>query len=203
MKNEISRTLIKLVVILHAAVPLWVAAADADAVGSSSATQALGGPAYMLAPSDEIEVFVWKEEDLSRKITIRPDGGVSYPLVGEVQAAGRSVAELQNLMQERIRAYVPSAVVSVSLSKVAGYRIYVMGEVNNPGEFVLNHYVTVAQALTLADGLTPFAQQSDILIMRDQNGESSATKFNYKRFKRGKDLDRNIRLRAGDVVSVP
>ena len=103
----------------------------------------------------------------------------------------------------RDRAYVPSAVVSVSLTKVSGYRIYVMGEVNNPGEFVLNHYVTVAQALTLADGLTPFAKQSDILIMRNSGGEDSAIKFNHKRFQQGKDLDRNIRLEAGDVVSVP
>ena len=136
-------------------------------------------------------------------MTIRPDGGISYPLVGEVKAAGQSVAELQALMQERIRAYVPSAVVSVSLTKVSGYRIYVMGEVKNPGEYVLNHYVTVAQALTLADGLTPFAKQSDILIMRNEGGESRAIKFNHKRFQQGKDLDRNIRLEAGDVVSVP
>jgi len=197
MKEKFSSAILKSLLLWFAAAPLWVAAAE------PAESQSLGGPAYALAPSDEIEVFVWKEVDLSRKVTIRPDGGISYPLVGEVEAAGKTVAELQLLMQERIRAYVPSAVVSVSLLKVAGYRIYVLGEVNNPGEFVLNHYVTVAQALTLADGVTPYANQSDILIMRERNGESRALKFNFKRYMRGKDLDRNIRLQAGDVVSVP
>lgn len=197
MNKKLFRVIFGLVVLWHAALP-W------SAVAADSADQpSLGGASYTLSPSDEIEVFVWKEEDLSRKVTIRPDGGISYPLVGEVKAAGQSVAELQALMQERIRAYVPSAVVSVSLTKVSGYRIYVMGEVKNPGEYVLNHYVTVAQALTLADGLTPFAKQSDILIMRNEGGESRAIKFNHKRFQQGKDLDRNIRLEAGDVVSVP
>ncbi len=197
MNKKLFRVIFGLVVLWHAALP-W------SAVAADSADQpSLGGASYTLSPSDEIEVFVWKEEDLSRNVTIRPDGGISYPLVGEVKAAGQSVAELQALMQERIRAYVPSAVVSVSLTKVSGYRIYVMGEVNNPGEYVLNHYVTVAQALTLADGLTAFAKQSDILIMRNSGGESRAIKFNHKRFQQGKDLDRNIRLEAGDVVSVP
>lgn len=173
------------------------------AAADNSISEDLGGATYELSPSDEIEVFVWKEEELSRKMTIRPDGGISYPLVGEVQAAGQSISSLQSLMQDRIREYVPSAVVSVSLVKVSGYRIYVLGEVNNPGEFVLNHYVTVAQALTLADGLTPYAKQSDIVVVREQDGEEGAIKFDYKRFKHGRDLERNIQLRAGDIVSVP
>ena len=194
MKNTFSRIIASAFILLLSAMPCSVSAAES--------TAALGGASYILAPSDEIEVFVWKEEDLSRQVTIRPDGGISYPLVGEIQAAGKPVAALQALMQERIREYVPSAVVSVSLRKVAGYRIYVLGEVKNPGEFVLNHYVTVAQALTLADGLTPFANQSEILIMREADGEKSSLKFNYKKFTRGKDLDRNIQLKAGDVVSV-
>jgi len=197
MHIDFSGAVGRLLVLFITSLPYWVAAAE------TSSPQALGGAAYELSPSDEIEVFVWKEEELSRKVTIRPDGGISYPLVGEVQAAGQSVAALQSVMQQRIQEYVPSAVVSVSLVKVAGYRIYVLGEVNNPGEFVLNHYVTVAQALTLADGLTPFAKQSDIRIMREQGGEKSAIKFNYKRFKNGRDLDRNVQLRAGDVISVP
>ena len=203
MNKSFLGALIALMVLAGAALPLPTSAAEPSAGESSAVAAGLGGSAYVLAPSDEIEVFVWKEEDISRKVTIRPDGGVSYPLVGEIQAAGQSVAQLQQTMQARIREYVPSAVVSVSLIKVSGYRIYVLGEVKNPVEFVLNRYVTVAQALTLADGLTPFAKQSDILIVREENGVKKSLKFNYKRFTRGKNLDANIRLQAGDIVSVP
>jgi len=197
MSKNLSGTIAKVLLLCSMLLPNWVTAADAPI------SNELGDVGYKLSPSDEIEVFVWKEDDLSRKVTIRPDGGISYPLVGEVQAAGQSISSLQLVMQERIQEYVPSAVVSVSLVKVSGYRIYVLGEVNNPGEFVLNHYVTVAQALTLADGLTPFAKQSEVVIVRGQGSEKSAIKFNYKRFKRGRDLDRNVQLQAGDVVSVP
>jgi len=158
---------------------------------------------YKLSPADVIEVFVWKEEDLSRTVTIRPDGGISYPLVGEVMAAGRTVNEMQTEMQQKIQAYVPSAVVTVSLQSVAGYRIYVLGEVNNPGEYVLDRYVTVAQALTLADGLTAFAKQRSIRVVRQKNGTEQSFPFSYKSFKRGRALERNIRLEAGDVVLVP
>jgi polysaccharide export outer membrane protein len=158
---------------------------------------------YQLAPADVIEVFVWKEEDLSRTVSVRPDGRLSYPLIGEVEAAGKTIEQMQQDLEKRIQAYIPSAVVSVVLNQVAGYRVYVLGEVNNPGEFSLNRYVTVAQALTLANGLTAFAHQNEIRIVRQQQGTEQSFSFNYKKFKRGKDLAKNIQLEAGDVVIVP
>ncbi len=186
---------------------LWVLIISMGcATSPSTLAQNIGEPidenGYRLSPADVIEVFVWKEPDLSRTVTIRPDGGISYPLVGEIEVAGRTVSDLQQQIQSKIQAYVPAAVVTVSVSKVAGYRVYVMGEVRNPGEYVLNRYVTIAQALTLADGLTTFASESDIRVLRQSESGEQVFEFNYSKFKRGKNLGSNIRLVAGDVVVV-
>ena len=158
---------------------------------------------YRLNAGDELGIFVWKEEELSKDVVISPDGSLSYPLAGEMQAAGLTVTELKNELTRRIRGYIPKALITVSLTKVSGYRIYVLGEVQNPGEYTPGNYVTVAQALTLSKGLTEFASGSGIRVVRQTDGEEQVMKFNYGRFRKGKDLSSNIRLQSGDVVVVP
>jgi len=158
---------------------------------------------YRLSAGDQVDVFVWKEEDLSKLVTISPDGTLSYPLAGDVNAAGLTVKELKNVLTERIREYIPRANITVSLAAVTGYRVYVLGEVNKPGEYAPGNYVSIAQALTLAEGLTNFANGGDIRVVRQGDGAEKVMKFNYGRFKRGKDLGANVRLQSGDVVMVP
>jgi len=158
---------------------------------------------YKLSAGDDLEVFVWREEELSRPVTISPDGSLAYPLVGQIQAAGLTLAELKDVISERIRGYIPKALVTVTLTKVNGYRIYVLGEVNKPGEFVPGNYVSIAQALTLAEGLTSYGNGGSIKVVRQRNGEEQVIKFNYDRFKKGRDISSNIRLESGDVVMVP
>lgn len=158
---------------------------------------------YKLSAGDELEVFVWREEELSRPVTISPDGSLSYPLAGELKAAGLTLKELQDEMTKRIRGFIPKAMVTVSLVKVNGYRIYVLGEVETPGEYVPGNFVTIAQALSLAEGLTSFADPSGIKVIRQKDGEEVFFKFNYSRFKKGKNISSNIRLESGDVVMVP
>jgi len=159
---------------------------------------------YELGPEDVLDISVWQEEDLNKQVVVRPDGGISFPLAGNMLVAGKTIDQVQLQLTERISKYIPSAVVSVSVVKVAAYKIYVMGKVNNPGEYVLGSYVSVIKALTLADGLTPYAKESSIKIIRTApDGRETTLPFNYAQVKSGKRLAQNITLKSGDVVLVP
>lgn len=165
---------------------------------------AIDAQTYKLAAEDVLDIYVWQEDDLKRQVVVRPDGGISFPLAGEVQAAGRTVKELEAVLTSRIRKYITEAVVSVTVQKVAGYRVYVTGKVNNPGEFVLGSYVNVVQALTLADGVTPFAKKRDIkVVRRDATGREQIFRFNYAEVEQGRRMEQNITLQAGDTIIVP
>ncbi len=134
---------------------------------------------------------------------MRPDGGFSFPLVGEVQAAGRTAAEIRSEVTERLRKAINDPVVTVSVLKVAGYKVYVIGRVNKPGEFVAGRYIDVLQALSMAGGLTPFAAENDIKVLRKRGGKDEVFEFQYSDVRRGRKLEQNITLQGGDVVLVP
>ena len=116
---------------------------------------------YKLQPGDVLQVMVWKETDLQGEVLIRPDGGMSFALAGELQAAGRTVAELTALLETRVRKFVPDAVVTVSVKAAAGNRVYVIGKVAHPGDFPLNRPIDVMQALSLAGGAVANAARED------------------------------------------
>lgn len=158
---------------------------------------------YKISPEDLLEVSVWKEEDLQREVVVRPDGGISFPLVGDIQAAGKTTAELEAEVTEGIQTYVPDAVVTVSVLEVRGMRIYVSGKVRNPGQFVVGRYIDVLQAITLAGGLTPFADQKDIHVIRRTEDGEKVFDFNYNDVQRGRSLNQNIQLQSDDIVVVP
>lgn len=162
-----------------------------------------GAPAYRIGPEDVLEIFVWKEPDLQREVLVRPDGGISFPLAGDLEAAGKTPVEVQEELTRRLRKYIPDAVVTVTVTKVAGYRIFVVGKVNNPGQFVVGRYVNVLQALTLAGGLTPYASENKIKIVRKKGDGEVTFPFHYSLVKKGKNLEENILLQSGDVVVVP
>src|ERR1700744_1423211 len=123
-------------------------------------------PGYKLRPGDTLQVSVWKETDLQSEVLIRPEGGLSFPLAGELQAADHTVAELTSMIETRIRKYIPDAVVTVAVKIAAGNRVYVIGKVNRPGDFPLTGPIDVMQALSLAGGATPFADTNSIRILR-------------------------------------
>lgn len=161
------------------------------------------GPDYLLGPEDVVSISVWKDEHLTKDVVVRPDGMVSFPLVGDVPAAGRTVEDLRMDLTKRLARFIPTPHVSVSLTKLLSYRIYVLGRVNKPGEYMVGHHTDVLQALSLAGGLTPFAAENDIKIMRRAAGDQIVFEFRYGDAKRGKDLKQNILLQRGDVVMVP
>lgn len=160
-------------------------------------------PPYTLNPGDVLIVTVWKEEDLARQALVRPDGSFSFPLAGEIRAEGRSVPEIQALLVEKLSAFIPDPEVSVSTEQLNGNKVYVIGQVNRPGEFVVTANVDVLQALSIAGGMNAFAQVNDIKVMRRENGLLRSIRFKYGEVEKGKRLGQNIILKPGDVVVVP
>jgi polysaccharide export outer membrane protein len=165
--------------------------------------EAAANPAYLLQPGDLLQVSVWKETDLTSEILIRPDGGLSFPLAGDLHAAGHTVAELTVLLGKKIQKFEPDAVVTVLVKAAAGNRIYVIGKVARPGDFPLNRPTDVMQALSLAGGATPFADTKGIRILRRNGDTESSISFRYGDVERGRRLEQNILLQSGDTVVVP
>lgn len=159
---------------------------------------------YLVQAGDVLEVNVWKEKDLQKEVLVRPDGGVSFPLVGDFKAHGQSLEQIQQTITERLNKYIPEPVVTVSALKLLGNKIYVLGKVNKPGEYVANSYVDVVQALAMAGGMTPFAAVNEIKILRrDESGAQRTAIFRYGDVEEGRNLNQNVILQTGDVVLVP
>jgi polysaccharide biosynthesis/export protein len=168
-----------------------------------AAAQAQRTDDYRLHAGDSITVSVWKELDLQRRVMIRPDGRFSFPLAGEVQAAGRTPDEVRAEIETQLKKLIPEAVVTVIVEDFAGNRIYVIGQVTRPGMFVMNPSLTVLQALSLAGGSTPFAKLDNISVIRGTGANQKVLPFRYGQVVEGKSLQQNIALESGDVVVVP
>ncbi|HXO64537.1 MAG TPA: polysaccharide biosynthesis/export family protein [Steroidobacteraceae bacterium] len=162
---------------------------------------------YTVKPGDILSIAVWKEPDLTSPTTgvlVGPDGTFSFPLVGQVDARGKGVLELQSLIATRLKKYISDPVVTVSLQDIKGNVVYVIGQVTKPGNFVVNPDVNVMQALSMAGGTTAFASLNNIIVLRSNaTGGQIAIPFHYSDVAHGKDLQQNVLLQAGDVVVVP
>jgi polysaccharide biosynthesis/export protein len=183
--------------------PSRVPEAFAQAPAAAKTAAPVDPATYRVGPEDVLEISVWREETLKKEALVRPDGGISYPLIGEVQAAGRTVGEIREEIVKRLDKFIPDPVVSVTVLKTGSQRVYVIGKVAKPGEFQVGRYVDVLQALSMAGGLTPFADSGSIRIMRRDGDRQIVLPFEYGAVIRGQKLDDNIQLRAGDVVVVP
>jgi len=159
--------------------------------------------AYRLQPGDVLMVDVWKEKELQQEVLIRPDGGITFPLAGDLMAAQRPVEALRVELESRLKHYIPDAVVTVGVKTVSGNRVYVIGKVNRPGDYMLVRPTDVMQALSLAGGATPFADVNGIRVLRREGGVERAIEFHYADVERGRRLEQNILLSGGDTVVVP
>jgi polysaccharide biosynthesis/export protein len=158
---------------------------------------------YLVQPGDTLQVTVWKEQDLQAEILVRPDGGMTFPLAGEIVAAGHTVEDIRSTLQTRLAKYIPEPVVTVLVKKTDGSRIFVVGKVNRPGDFALIRPMDVMQALSLAGGATPYADVNAIRVLRREGDRQEVFRFRYDDVRRGKDLAQNILLHSGDTVVVP
>jgi polysaccharide export outer membrane protein len=178
-------------------------AATAPAAASAAATGANATGTYVVQPGDVLTISVWKEKDLQSDVAIRPDGGLNFPLVGDIAASGKTVEELRKDIAAKLSKYVPDPVVTVIVKQSYGYQIFVIGKVNKPGNFPAARNIDVMQALSMAGGPTPFASLNKIKILRRVNGELKSIPFKYSKVEKGEDLSQNIMLQGGDVVVVP
>lgn len=158
---------------------------------------------YLIAPADVIEISIWGEKDLIRQIVVRPDGKISFPLIGDLVVAGKTTTQVKKEVETKIHEYIPDAIASVIVVQLGSLQYYVVGKVNKPGVFNVSKPITVLQALALAGGLTTFADEKHIFIIRYYGEKTQKFSFNYKEIKKGKNLKQNILLKRGDVVLVP
>jgi polysaccharide export outer membrane protein len=172
------------------------------AVAQNQATPPAKDQPYTLNAGDVLDISVWREDDLQRQVLVLPDGPISFPLAGQIAAAGRTTEDVQQTISDRLERYIPGAVVTVSVLNVSGNKVYVIGAVNNPGEFQVTRSIDVMQALSLAGGLTPFAGEDSIRILRRENGADLSFPFYYSDVKHGENLGMNIQLKSGDVIVV-
>jgi polysaccharide biosynthesis/export protein len=159
---------------------------------------------YTVKPGDTLTVSVWKEPELQHRVLVEPDGTFSFPLCGLIDARNKTVAQLQQEITQHLGRFITDPVVTVSLQKISGNRVYVIGQVTKPGAFIVNPRVDVIQAIAMAGGTTPFASLGNIkIIRRTADGGQEALPFNYNDVVHGNDLSENVTLEAGDVVVVP
>lgn len=170
---------------------------------ASAQNDATSREPYTINPGDLLEISVWKEPDLQREVLVRPDGAFSFPLSGDITAVGRTVEAVRQELTTRLETFIPDLVVTVTVAAINGNKIYVIGQVNTPGQFVVNPRVDVLQALSIAGGMTPFAALNDIKILRRRDGVQTMLRFRYNDIVKGQNLEQNVLLEVGDVVLVP
>jgi polysaccharide export outer membrane protein len=169
-----------------------------DAPATSDPASAV--PSYTIGPSDILQIIVWKEPDLTREVTVRFDGMITVPLLGDLQAAGKSPGELAESLTEGLRQFVEAPRVTVGVSQANSARFYVIGQVTKSGEFLLSGHTTVLQGLALAGGFRDFAKTESIVVVRR---DQTVVQVNYKRIADGRDVSQNILLQPEDTIVVP
>jgi polysaccharide export outer membrane protein len=160
-------------------------------------------PLYIIQPNDLLKIFVWKQTDMSGQVLVRPDGRISLPLVQDIQAAGKTPAELKEKIEESLKEYIEFPAVTVIVDSIQSYRVFVTGQVTKPGPIVAEKPISVLQAIALAGGFLPMAKPAETVIIRSTNEGSTLFRFNYPEVIKGEHFNQNIMLKTGDVVVVP
>jgi len=163
-----------------------------------------GSRDYVIGPSDVLAVTVWKEPDISRTLPVRPDGKISLPLVGELQASGLTALKLQDVITQKLKDYIANPQVNIVVQEVRSRSFNIVGKVSKTGSFDLAKPTSVLDAVALAGGFQDFAKVSKIYVLRRMpDGSQRMLPFNYKLVIKGKHLDENIELQPGDTIVVP
>lgn len=157
---------------------------------------------YTIGPDDILSVIFWRDKEMSADVVVRPDGRVTLPLVNDIVAVGLTPEQLRDRIREEAAKYVEDPNVTVVVKQINSRKVFISGMVGRPGAYPLSGAITVLQMLSLA-GVSEFADEKKILVMRTENGKSLALKFNLRDVKKGKNLQQNIELKPGDTIVVP
>jgi polysaccharide export outer membrane protein len=207
------KLLISLVFVMVIANLAWAAEQNAPAPATNE-TPAAAQPApavagvdstYLIGPGDLITISVWKDDALTKDEVVLPDGVISFPLIGLLKAAGKTVPQLKAEIEEKISQYVTEPVLNVEVKQVNSMLVFVIGRLNltGSGRLVLNANANVLQALAMAGGLNTFAKRNSIKIFRQEHGKTITFPFHYDDVVEGKRLEENIELKRYDVIVVP
>lgn len=159
---------------------------------------------FVIGDDDVLAINVWKEPEISRSLPVRSDGKISLPLVGEVQASGRTPLTLEQDIADRLKNYIAEPEVTVIVQQINSQRINVLGQVNHPGSYALTNSATILDAIALAGGFRDFAKQKAIYVLRQNpDGSQSRIPFNYKEVAHGQNTGQNIKLQSRDTIVVP
>lgn len=158
---------------------------------------------YRLNPGDKLKISVWNEEALQLEVMVLPDGTISFPLVGIVDASQKTPGEVQAIIKEKLSRLIPDPEINLSVIGVDGNSIFVIGKVVNPGKYPMNSRIDVMQALSLAGGFTTYANPKSIRIIRRSGDSQKVLDFDYTDIENGKRLETNILLNSGDTIIVP
>ncbi|MFA4995204.1 MAG: polysaccharide biosynthesis/export family protein [Bdellovibrionales bacterium] len=158
---------------------------------------------FTIIAGDVLQITVWKEEGMDREVVVLPNGDITFPLVGTVNVQGFTPEDVQDVIKDKLKNYIPDASVAVSVKAALGHTVNVVGQVGRPGEIIINRRMTTLQALSQAGGLTPFADEDDIIVIRRRGNQNISIPVPYGDIVSGHKLDRDITLEPGDVIVVP
>ena len=157
---------------------------------------------FVLGVEDKLSISVWKEPDLSKTVTIRPDGKITFPLVGDVQAAGRSARQLTEDLTKLLGRFIKEPVVTVVVEEINNFKVFVLGEVTIQGALNLKRRTRLLEAIALAGGLSKFADKSNVLLLRFEDGHETRTRVDYRKVVSGEKPELNLDLKPGDTIIV-
>ena len=159
---------------------------------------------YIIGSGDILEIVTWKEPDFSRDdVVVRLDGNITFPLLDDVIAAGKTPIELKLDIQNRLQEYIAEPHITVTVRSAASKSFYILGEVASTGEYPLVKDLTVLQAFSRAGGFTEWASKKEILVFRRVNGKDEVLRVNYKKITKGQDFEQNVKIMPDDTIIVP
>jgi polysaccharide export outer membrane protein len=172
-------------------------------LGITASSADPGTSHYQIGPTDILQIYVWKEPELTRDISVMPDGNITFPLIGEIQAEGKTVDELKKIITEKLGNYVTAPEVTVIVVESRSRRVYTLGKLNRPGPYPLQPDMTVLQVLSTAGGFAEWADEKNIWIIRREGRKEVQMRFNYKEYISGDNVEQNILLKPNDTIVVP
>jgi polysaccharide biosynthesis/export protein len=160
-------------------------------------------PDYTIGAEDVLGVMFWREQEMSGDVTVRPDGMITLPLLGDIKAAGSRPDALRDQITQAASKYLTDVNVTVVVRQINSRKVFITGQVTTPGAYPLSGPRTVMQLIAMAGGLTEYADGENISIMRQEQAKTRSMKFNYKDVTKGKKLEQNVLLQPGDTIVVP
>ena len=204
MKKTIYFGVIGLLVFLISA-PMVSAQTDKELImkKQAQAEVPVDSDQYIIGPEDVLYIHVWREEALSRTVPVRMDGNISLPIIQEIKAAGLTPLQLKEALTMKLKEFIESPNVSVTVMEANSFKVFISGQVRTPGVYRLRSETTILQIIPMAGGFTDWANQKKILIIRKENGKEKRITVNYKKIMKGGDPGSNIILKAGDTIIIP